>query len=221
MKLVLFDLDNTLLDGDSDYEWAQFLITKGVLDREIYERRNEEFYKAYVAGVLDIEEFLDFQLKPLGQHKRSQLDLWHSEFMSQKVRPMITQGARDLVQKYHSDLVAIVTATNSFITKPIAEEFGIENLIATEPEQFDGEFTGGVVGLPSFREGKVTRVHEWLRSIGRTWESFDETIFFSDSINDLPLLNEVSVPVVVDPDINLLQHAKSVGWEVLSLRDEP
>ena len=118
-------------------------------------------------------------------------------------------------------LPRVVTATNSFITKPIAEEFGIENLIATEPEQIEGEFTGGVVGLPSFREGKVTRVHEWLHSIGRTWESFDETIFFSDSINDLPLLNEVLVTVVVDPDINLLQHAKSVGWEVLSLRDEP
>ena len=142
MRLVLFDLDNTLLAGDSDFEWAQFLIEKGVIDREVFEAQNLRFFEAYKAGTLDIHAFLDFQLKPLSRHSRAELDAWHLEFMEQKVRPMITQKARDLVDSHKTDARVVITATNSFVTWPIAREFGVENLIATEPEEVDGQFTG-------------------------------------------------------------------------------
>ena len=157
MRLALFDLDNTLLAGDSDFEWAQFLIEQGVLDREVYEARNLEFYEQYKAGTLDIHEFLDFQLKPLSRHDRAVLDAWHREFMARKIIPIITRcGARPRAET-RGDLCVIVTATNSFVTAPIAREFGIEHLIATEPEENDGEFTGGVRGTPSFprRQGRA------------------------------------------------------------------
>ncbi len=218
MKLALFDLDNTLLSGDSDFEWAQFLIEKQVLDREVYEARNQEFFEAYKAGTLDIHEFLDFQLKPLSRHSRKELDEWHSEFMEHKVLPMISQKARDLVDSHNDDARVIVTATNSFVTWPIAREFGVENLIATEPEEVDGEFTGRVDGTPAFREGKVERLTEWLEEHDLKWEMFDETWFYSDSLNDLPLLEIVSHPVAVDPDQTLKEHALRKGWELISLR---
>tara|TARA_B110000483_G_scaffold168615_1_gene199361 strand:- start:1665 stop:2330 length:666 start_codon:yes stop_codon:yes gene_type:complete len=217
MKLVLFDLDNTLLDGDSDYEWAQFLIEKGILDREEYEIRNQHFYREYQNGTLDITEFLDFQLRPLSEYSRAQLTQWHDEFMRLKVHPMITQAARDLVLQFSNELVVIITATNSFITRPIANEFRIEHLIATEPEVIEGEFTGNVVGEPSFREGKVTRLNQWLEVMGLSLASFEETLFFSDSINDLPLLDVVQTPIAVNPDSKLLDHAQLKGWDVLQL----
>lgn len=219
MKLALFDLDNTLLAGDSDFEWAQFLIEKGVIDREVYEARNRNFYDAYRAGTLDIHEFLDFQLKPLSRHSREQLDEWHREYMQLKVMPMITRKARDLVASHGVDARALVTATNSFVTAPIAREFGIENLIATDPEQdASGEFTGRVHGVPAFRDGKVIRVEEWLQDLGLKWSSFTETWFYSDSLNDLPLLSCVTHPVAVDPDETLKEHAMQYGWRVISLR---
>ena len=218
MKLTLFDLDNTLLSGDSDFEWAQFLIEKQVLDREVYEARNQEFFEAYKAGTLDIHEFLDFQLKPLARHPREQLDQWHDEFMEQKILPIISQKARDLVDSHDDDARVIVTATNSFVTWPIAREFGIENLIATEPEEVDGEFTGRVAGTPAFREGKVERLREWLKEHDLKWEMFDEIWFYSDSLNDLPLLEIVSHPVAVDPDETLKEHAVREDWLVISLR---
>jgi HAD superfamily hydrolase (TIGR01490 family) len=219
--LALFDLDNTLLAGDSDFEWAQFLIRKGVLDREVQESRNLEFYEQYKAGTLDIHEFLDFQLKPLARHPRSQLDAWHEEFMRDTIRPLMGDAARRLVQQHleHGALTAIVTATNSFVTAPIAREYGVHHLIATEPEQVGGEFTGRVAGTPSFREGKITRVGEWLAERGQTWDSFDATWFYSDSLNDLPLLRRVSNPVAVDPDDTLRETALEQGWPVISLRD--
>src|SRR3954467_11051507 len=173
MNLVLFDLDNTLLAGDSDFEWAQFLIEQGVLDRELYEARNQHFYDQYKAGTLDIREFLDFQLKPLARHPRTVLDAWHAQFMAQKILPIIRDSARALVERHRGDLCALVTATNSFVTAPIAREFGIEHLIATEPEQRDGEFTGKVTQIPCFREGKVTRLQAWLAQQGRPLESFE------------------------------------------------
>ena len=218
MKLALFDLDNTLLSGDSDFEWAQFLIEKQVLDREVYEARNQEFFEAYKAGTLDIHEFLDFQLKPLSRHSREQLDQWHAEFMEQKILPIISQKARDLLESHNDDARVIVTATNSFVTWPIAREFGIENLIATEPEEADGEFTGRVAGTPAFREGKVERLKEWLREHDLKWEMFDQIWFYSDSLNDLPLLEIVSHPVAVDPDETLKEHALKEDWQVISLR---
>ncbi|MES2562792.1 MAG: HAD family hydrolase [Pseudomonadota bacterium] len=217
MKLALFDLDNTLLAGDSDFEWAQFLIEKGVLDREVYEARNQQFYDRYKAGTLDIHEFLDFQLKPLARHPRAVLDTWHQEFMTRKIVPIIRNSARALVERHRGDLRAIVTATNSFVTAPIVREFGLEHLIATEPEHRDGEFTGKVYDTPCFREGKIERLNSWLQQQGRTLASFDESWFYSDSLNDLPLLSVVTHPVAVDPDDTLRAHATRLGWPVLSL----
>ena len=216
-RLALFDLDNTLLAGDSDFEWAQFLIEQGVLDREVYEARNQAFYDQYKAGTLDIHEFLDFQLKPLSRHPRMQLDTWHGEFMALKVLPIIRASARDLVARHAGELRVVITATNSFVTRPIAREFGIENLIATEPEERNGQFTGGVVGAPCFREGKVTRLEAWLATHGRTLASFRESWFYSDSLNDLPLLMRVTHPVAVDPDDTLRAHAESHGWPIIHL----
>ena len=220
MKLALFDLDNTLLAGDSDFEWAQFLISRGVLDREVHEARNIEFYEHYKAGTLDIHAFLDFQLKPLGRHPRAQLEAWHREYMAERIRPMITDQARALVRKHQedADLVAIITATNRFVTAPIAREFGIENLIATEVEEIDGRFTGRGTGIPCFKEHKITRLEMWLAERRLLWEDISESWFYSDSLNDLPLLARVSHPVAVDPDDTLRVRAAAAGWPVISLR---
>jgi HAD superfamily hydrolase (TIGR01490 family) len=217
VKLALFDLDNTLLAGDSDFEWAQFLIEQGVLDREVYEARNRHFYEQYKAGTLDIHEFLDFQLKPLARHPRSVLDSWHREFMRRKILPIVRDSARALVERHRADLCAIVTATNSFVTAPIARAFGIEHLIATEPEHRDGEFTGRVCGAPCFREGKIVRVERWLEERGLTFDAFESSSFYSDSLNDLPLLERVTHPVAVDPDDTLRAHALRNGWPVITL----
>lgn len=217
MNLALFDLDNTLLAGDSDFEWAQFLIEQGVLDREIYEARNQEFYEQYKKGTLDIYEFLDFQLKPLARHPRRQLDAWHRSYMQAKIMPMMRETARALVARHATDLCAVVTATNSFVTAPIAREFGIEHLVATEPAQDGGEFTGGVAGLPCFRDGKIVRVEAWLAARGQRLDSFGRSFFYSDSLNDLPLLARVSDAVAVDPDATLRAHALAHGWPVISL----
>ena len=220
MNLALFDLDNTLLSGDSDFEWSQFLVEQGVLDRELFEAKNLAFYEQYKAGTLDIHEFLDFQLKPLSRHARRVLDQWHEEFMRIKVRPMMGAKARELVARHQSagDVCAIITATNSFVTAPIAREFGVEHLIATDPEEKDGEFTGRVSGVPSFREGKVVRMEGWLAERGWDWDSFGTSWFYSDSLNDLPLLSRVKQPVAVDPDATLRAHAAKQGWTVISLR---
>jgi HAD superfamily hydrolase (TIGR01490 family) len=216
-RLVLFDLDNTLLAGDSDFEWAQYLIERGVLDREVYEARNREFFDQYRAGVLDIREFLDFQLKPLSRHPRAVLDAWHRGFMAGRIRPMIRSAARELVARHAADLRVIISATNTFVTGPIAAEFGISELIATQPEQRNGEFTGGVSGTPCFREGKVTCLEAWLAGRGRTLASYAESWFYSDSHNDLPLLSRVTRPVAVDPDETLRVHAEQRGWPIISL----
>ena len=219
MDLVLFDLDNTLLDGDSDYEWAQFLIEQGVLERASYEHRNQEFFEQYKAGRLDIYAFLDFQLAPLAQYPRAQLDAWNAQFMQLKIRPRIGAASRRLVARHlqNGHLCAIVTATNSFITAPIAREFGVAHLVATEPEQVGGRFTGKVTGTPCFREGKVTRVEQWLAAQGKHWDDFSESRFYSDSHNDLPLLERVTHPIAVRPDHTLKQTALARGWDVIAL----
>ncbi len=220
MKLVLFDLDNTLLAGDSDFEWAQFLISKGVLDREVHEAKNREFYEHYKAGTLDIHAFLDFQLKPLSRHPRAQLNAWHAEYMETRIRPMITAKSRQLVEmhKADADLVAIITATNRFVTAPIAREFGIEHLIATEVEEIGGEYTGRGAGIPCFKEHKITRLEMWLADQKLLWEDITQSWFYSDSLNDLPLLSRVNYPVAVDPDDTLEAHAKLNDWPIISLR---
>ncbi|MBU0601589.1 MAG: HAD family phosphatase [Gammaproteobacteria bacterium] len=219
MELVLFDLDNTLLAGDSDFEWAQFLISRGVLDRELYEARNATFYAQYKAGTLDIHEFLAFQLAPLARHRRAELDAWHAEFMATQIRPRLSDGARALVNGHLETgaLCAIVTATNSFITGPIARELDIGHLIATIPAQENGEFTGKPRGTPAFREGKIERVERWLEELGLYLGSFRRTTFYSDSLNDLPLLCRVTHPVAVDPDPTLEAHAIKHGWPVMHL----
>ena len=217
MILALFDLDNTLLAGDSDFEWAQFLIDRGVLDREVYEARNQTFYDQYKAGTLNIREFLDFQLKPLARHTRRELDAWHAQFMTERIQPMMRDSARALVELHRDELRVVITATNSFVTAPIVHAFGIEHLIATEPAVRDGEFTGGVDGTPCFREGKVARLEAWLAERGESIKNVKKSTFYSDSHNDLPLLELVSHPVAVDPDATLRGLAAGRGWPVISL----
>jgi HAD superfamily hydrolase (TIGR01490 family) len=217
MKLALFDLDNTLLDGDSDYAWAQFLIEEGVLHAGEYNAKNDYFYDHYKNGTLDIHEFLDFQLGPIAGRPRAQLDAWHNEFMQRKVRPMILAKAPALIARHSDALTAIVTATNRFITRPIADELGVPELIATDIEEVDGVFTGKPRGTPSFREGKIQNVNEWLASRGRKLADY-ESWFYSDSLNDLPLLERVTHPVAVDPDATLRAHAVNRNWPIISLR---
>lgn len=220
-QLALFDLDNTLLNGDSDFEWAQFLIGKGVVDPEIQAVKNAQFYADYKAGTLDIHAFLDFQLAPLARHDRQQLDTWHREFMAEHIRPIMLDHARTLVSRHLSSghLCAIVTATNAFVTGDIAREFGISHLIATIPGTNQGQFTGAPVGTPSFQRGKIIRVEAWLESLGLWQGSFAERWFYSDSHNDLPLLEWSTRPVAVDADETLLAHAKNLGWPSITLRD--
>ncbi len=220
MRLALFDLDNTLLTGDSDYEWGQFLVDRGVLDREAYEAQNREYYEQYVRGTLDIHEYLGFALRPLAEHSPAQLERWHAEFMRDRIVPMITPAARELVRAHlrEGDLCAIITATNSFVTAPIAREFAVAHLIATEPERRDGRFTGRVAGIPCFREGKLARLDEWLAARGQHLEDFAQSTFYSDSHNDLPLLRRVTRPVPVDPDEPLAAEAQRRGWAAISLR---
>jgi HAD superfamily hydrolase (TIGR01490 family) len=220
VKLALFDLDNTLLAGDSDFEWGQFLVDRGVLDRDSYEAQNAAYFEQYKAGTLDIHEYLGFALRPLAAHTREDLARWHEEFMRTRIAPMIGAPAQALVRNHleRGALCAIVTATNSFVTAPIARAFGITHLIATEPESRDGRFTGRVAGTPCFREGKIARVDAWLAGLGRPLADFEESAFYSDSHNDLPLLERVSRPVAVDPDPQLAAHAARRGWSVISLR---
>jgi HAD superfamily hydrolase (TIGR01490 family) len=220
LDLAIFDLDNTLLAGDSDYQWGEFLIDIGVLDRAAHASINDQFYADYKVGKLDINAFLKFQLKPLSKNPRAQLDAWHLQFMQTKIQPMMTEKSRALIEKHRAngDLLLIITATNSFVTGPIAKAFGIPNLIGTVPEEVDGEFTGKVVGTPSFQQGKITRLNEWLAERGEKLNDFGTTWFYSDSHNDLPLMKLVDKPVAVNPDSVLEAYAKDQDWPIISLR---
>ena len=217
MALAIFDLDNTLLRGDSDHAWGRFLIENHIVDGVAYERENERYYAQYQAGTLDIMEFLAFALHPLSQHDRATLERWHREYMQSKVLPMILPSARALVETHRArgDTLLIITATNRFVTAPIAREFGVPHLIATEPEERDGRYTGKVAGTPSYREGKVARLQEWLAAHGKT---LADSWFYSDSHNDLPLLSIVDHPVAVNPDDILQREAQNRGWPILQLR---
>lgn len=219
-NLALFDLDNTLLAGDSDYNWSLFLINEGLLDAAAHQERNEQFYRDYQNGDLDIYKFLEFQLKPLSQHPKQFLDQLHLKFMDKVIKPMMTPKAQDLVNKHkaQNDLCIVITATNSFVTKPIAAAYGIEHLIGTDPEMVDGEFTGDVSGVPSFQQGKVTRIKLWLAERGQQLSDFETSYFYSDSHNDLPLMKLVSHPIAVDADATLTAYAQQHDWPQISLR---
>ena len=222
MRLTLFDLDNTLLNGDSDFEWAQFLIRQGILDGAQYAVQNQAFYDDYKAGTLDIFAFLDFQLKPLAGRNKATLQAWHAYFMSGSILPIITPAARALVAQHQAagDLVVIITATNRFVTAPIAAEFGVDHLIATELAQdAQGNFTGKPAGIPCFREQKITRLNLWLETQGQQLQDFSHTAFYSDSLNDLPLLRCVNEAIAVNPDPQLAAHAASHGWKILNLHE--
>jgi len=218
VSLAIFDLDNTLLRGDSDHAWGEFLVEQGAVDRERFASENNRYYAAYLAGTLDIYEFLEqHQLRPLAEHDRATLERWRAEFVRTKIAPLITPAARALVEQHRvrGDTLLIITATNRFITAPIAEAFGIPHLIATEPEEVNGQFTGKVTGVPSYREGKVERLSEWLND---RHESLDGSWFYSDSHNDLPLLNLVDHPVAVNADETLADYARTRGWTMIELR---
>ena len=221
MQLTLFDLDHTLLAGDSDHGWGEFVVRHGLVDAAEYGRKNAAFYAAYQAGNLDQAAFLEFCLEPLTRHTLEELARWHRLFMTETIRPLMTARGRALVAERleAGDLVAIVTSTNSFITRPIAQAFGVEHLIATEPEVREGRYTGRVAGLPAFREGKVTRLHSWLEQRGLRLADFGQSWAYSDSTNDLPLLEAVTNPVAVDPDDALRRIADQRRWPIISLRD--
>ena len=217
MTLALFDLDNTLLAGDSDYEWGQFLIDKGAVDRGTYEAANQRFYEQYKAGVLDIYEFARFAFRPFVDNDLETLEAWRSEFIATRIRPLILPRARQLLAKHRreGDELIIITATNRFVTAPVASELGVGHLLATEPQFENGRFTGEIDGIPCFREGKVQRLESWMAEHGADLAG---SWFYSDSHNDLPLLERVDHPVVVDGDVPLTEHAMRRGWPMISLR---
>ena len=218
MSLALFDLDNTLLAGDSDYLWGCFLVNKGLVDGHIYEEANERFYHEYAEGRLDIHEFLNFALQPLADNDKQTLQSLHLEFMEEHIRPIMNRKGQDRIDrpKRPGEYTVIITAPNRFVTGPIAQAFGVNDLIATEPEIIDGRYTGNVDGTPCFQNGKIERLHSWLEM---TRMDFDNSWFYSDSHNDLPLLEEVAHPVAVDPDDQLRAIASERGWQITSFRD--
>lgn len=217
MNLAIFDLDNTLLGGDSDYLWGRYLIEQGLVDGEYYERENRRFYEEYKVGTLDIHEFLRFSLKPLSQHAMASLHEWRKNFIQEKIEPIMLPAARALLQQHRDQghVLLIITATNRFVAEPIAARLGVEHLLATEPEVKQGRYTGNVSGIPCFREGKVENLKLWLKATGMNLAS---SWFYSDSLNDLPLLEMVTHPVAVDPDDTLADHARMRGWPIISLR---
>ncbi|KXJ51176.1 MAG: phosphoserine phosphatase [Neptuniibacter sp. Phe_28] len=217
MSLAIFDLDNTLLGGDSDHAWGEFLCEKGIVDSDEYRRANDYFYEQYKNGGLDIYEFLDFALRPLTKLDTTQLNTLHQQFMAEKIEPIILPKALELLKnhKARGDYLLIITATNHFVTDPIAKRLGVDAIIATDPEVIDGQYTGKVAGTPCFQAGKVTRLHEWLST---SPHSLDNSYFYSDSHNDLPLLELVTNPIAVNPDEILEAHANEHLWPVLDLR---
>lgn len=220
MNLALFDLDHTLLPLDSDYEWGQFLSGTGALDTVSFTRRNSEFFEQYQAGTLNPAEYLEFALGILAQFTRADLDRWHGQFMQQVIKPAILPQARELVQRHQAagDLTAIVTATNRFVTAPIAAEFGVEHLIAAEPELTPGgEITGKLLGSPTYGAGKIDHTRDWLAGLGKSLEDFGHSFFYSDSHNDIPLLEMVTDPIPTNPNARLTAHACAHAWPILDL----
>lgn len=217
MALALFDLDNTLLADDSDFLWGCFLVDKGLVDKTTYDEANKRFYDDYKKGTLDIFEFLAFSLKPLTQIPREKLTGLHKEFMQKHIIPVMTQKGLAQIQQHRDkgDITVIITATNRFVTAPIAEAFRVHDLIATDPEIIDGRYTGKVAGTPCFQEGKITRLNQWLEN---TSHDLENSTFYSDSHNDIALLEVVTKPVAIDPDDQLKATALAKNWEIGSFR---
>lgn len=217
MSLAIFDLDNTLISDDSDFLWGQFLVDQGIVDKNQYEEANTQFYDDYKKGNLDIVEFLHFSLTPLANNNPEQLFKWRNQFIEEVIKPVQLKPAIRLVNKhrYKGDTVMVITATNRFVTEPIVKLFGIDNLLATTPEFIEDRFTGKFEGIPCFQEGKVNLLKEWLENSSETLEN---SWFYSDSHNDLPLLELVDNPVAVDPDDKLREHAEQKDWSIISLR---
>ena len=218
MTLAIFDLDNTLIGGDSDTSWGDFLCEKGYVDTEEHTRRHADYYQDYLDGTLDIMEFLSFQLEILGQHDMETLNTWRQDYLVQMIEPILLPKALALVDHHRKQdhQLLIITATNRFITEPIAKMFGIDELIATDPEIINGRYTGNVAGVPSYAKGKVTRLEEWLTDRDHSLEG---SWFYSDSRNDIPLLEKVENPIAVDPDDHLKEEAAKRGWKIMTLRD--
>ena len=217
MNLVLFDLDNTLLSGDTDVEWFAFLAAQGALS-EIEEKANREMDRRYRLGEASALEYVRCYLRPYARHDMAQLRAWRSRFFEERIVPHMLSGGRDLLYSHRNELVVIITATNRFLTEPIARAFGVEHLIATEPQIVGGRFTGDVAGEPCMREGKIARLEQWLGARGQALADFPRSWFYSDSVNDVPLLERVTDPVAVDPDERLREVARERGWRTISLR---
>lgn len=217
MTLAIFDLDNTLLNGDSDHAWGEFLVAKGIVDANVYKQANDRFFEQYNNGGLNIHDYLEFALQPLANNDKAQLDSWHEEFMLEYIQPMLQQKAADLLQKHRDKghFLLIITATNLFVTGPIATLLGVDAILASEAEFKDGQYTGKVNGTPCFQEGKVERLNAWLKD---QHHDLQGSYFYSDSHNDLPLLKMVDFPVVVDADESLSAYAKQHDWPHISLR---
>ncbi|MBV1787902.1 HAD-IB family hydrolase [Marinobacterium sp. D7] len=217
MRLAIFDLDNTLLNGDSDHAWGEFLCRRSIVDEAEYRAANDHFFRQYQSGALDIHEFLNFALRPLANHAPEQLQAWHNAFMEECIEPMMLPAAHALLEQHRQagDYLLIITATNSFVTAPIAKRLGVDGLLATEPERLGDRFTGRVAGTPCFQGGKVERLSRWLEETGH---SLKESSFYSDSHNDLPLLEQVDFPYAVNPDDKLRQIAVERDWPILDLR---
>ena len=218
MPLTIFDLDETLIAADSDHEWGQFVIDKGLVDAQKHKKKNDDFYEQYKAGQLDIDEYLQFSCSILTQYSIEYLHRFRSEFVAQRILPIILDKAQDLVKKHRElgDTLLVITSTIEFVTRPIVDEFGIDILIAPDPEIVSNRYTGRIVGVPSFAAGKVTRLEQWLAN---RQDSLEGSSFYSDSHNDLPLLRLVDNPVAVDPDPILREKAEENQWPIISLRD--
>lgn len=220
MRLAIFDLDHTLLAGDSDHLWGEFMIEQGLVERDRHKRENDRFYADYLAGTLDIAAYMRFALEPLVRLGPARLLPLREQFVAQVIDPIVAPAAPALLERHRieGDELLIITATNRFVTEPIAQLLGVDNLLATDPERVDGAYTGAIAGIPCYREGKVRRFEQWLREQD---ERYDAVTFYSDSHNDLPLLRHVQRPVAVDPDAQLRAEAERNGWPVISLREPP
>jgi len=219
VSLAIFDLDNTLIADDSDYLWGQFLVDQGIVDKDYYEKANDKFYQDYQQGQLDIKEFLDFSLQPLSEYEPELLYQWRDKFIEKIIQPILLKPAQELINKHRAqgDTLLVITATNRFVTEKIVALYGIDNLLATTPEFKNGRYTGKIEDVPCFQEGKVQLLEDWLRI---TQENLEGSYFYSDSHNDLPLLNKVDYPIAVDPDDTLRKTAEKKNWSIISLRNE-